>query len=64
MRRLTGVLAIAIGLGLLLIPVAYSMFDRTADAERILDRFEFLTAGDNPQRYLDEAETTRAGSSE
>ncbi|MDP9228842.1 MAG: hypothetical protein M3M99_07250 [Actinomycetota bacterium] len=64
MRRLTGVLAIATGLGLLLIPLAYSMFDRTADAERILDRFEFLTAGDNPQRYLDEAETTRAGSSE
>jgi hypothetical protein len=64
MRRAVAVLAILVGAGLIAIPLAWSMFDRTADAERILDRFEFLTLGDNPARYLAEAETTREGSSE
>jgi len=58
------VLAIAIGITLVAIPIGYSFFDRTADAERILDRFEFLTRGANPARYLAEAELTRAGSTE
>lgn len=64
MRRKVAILAIAIGVGLMVTPIAYSMFGRTTDAEGILDRFEFLTLGDNPARYLDEAETTRAGSAE
>ena len=46
------------------LPLAYSMFERTADAERILGRFEFLTLDGNPGRYLEEAAVTRAGSTE
>jgi hypothetical protein len=64
MRRIASVLAIATGLVLVALPLGYSMFGRTADAERILDRFTFLTLGDNPQRYLDEAVVTRDGSSQ
>src|SRR5687767_6214855 len=64
MRQWLGILAIVIGIGLLLIQFAYSMFARPAGAERILDRFEFLTHGENPSRYLEEAETTRTGSAE
>ena len=64
MRRALAVGTIAIGVGLLAFPLAYSMFGRTADAERILDRFEFLTLEDRPARYLAEAEVTRDGSSE
>lgn len=64
MRRWLAILTVAIGVGLIAIPIVYSMFSRTEDAERILDRFTFLTLGDNPARYLDEAETTRAGSAE
>ncbi len=63
MGRLTAVLAVLCGAVLIAIPPAYSMFDRTADAERILDRFTFLTLDDNPERYLAEAEVTRDGSS-
>jgi hypothetical protein len=63
-RRGVAILSIGIGVGLIALPIAYSMFGRTADAERILDRFEFLTLGGNPARYLDEAEVTRAGSAE
>jgi hypothetical protein len=64
LRRGVGILAVVVGVGIMLIPVAYSLVGRTGDAERILDRFEFLTLGSNPARYLDEAETTRAGSTE
>ncbi len=64
MRRGLAFLTIAAGVGLLAFPVTYSMFGRTADAERILDRFEFLALDNNPARYLDEAEITRSGSSE
>ncbi|MGI9019193.1 MAG: hypothetical protein ACR2G3_00590 [Solirubrobacterales bacterium] len=64
MRGRVAVLGIVVGVGLVIFPIAYSMVDRTADAERILDRFEFLTLGDNPARYLGEAEVTRAGSAE
>lgn len=64
MRRAVAIVAIAVGAGLIAIALAYSLFDRTSDAERILDRFEFLTLGDNPDIYLEEAETTRAGSTE
>jgi len=63
-RRSASILALFVGLALFVSPFAYSMFDRTADLERILDRFEFLTLSDNPQRYLDEAVTTRSGSTE
>lgn len=62
MRRVAPLLAIAAGVVLVVLPLAYSMFDRTAEAEEILDRFTFLAAGDNPQRYLDEAALTRDGS--
>jgi hypothetical protein len=62
MRRIAPWLAIAAGVVLVALPVAYSMFDRTSEAEEILDRFTFLTDGDNPQRYLDEAALTRDGS--
>ena len=58
------VIAVVTGLGLMVTPFAWSLFDRTADAERILDRFEFLTLDGNPARYLAEAETTRSGSTE
>jgi hypothetical protein len=64
MRRAVAFLAMAIGVGLMVVPIASSMIARTADAERILDRFEFLTLDDNPARYLHEAEITRAGSAE
>ena len=64
MRRVAGILAIAAGVGLIAIALGHSLFDRTDDAERILDRFEFLTLGDNPARYLAEADLTRAGSTE
>lgn len=64
MRKAVAVIALAAGLSLLSLPLAYSLFDRTAEAERILDRFEFLTLNGNPARYLAEAETTRAGSAE
>ena len=62
MRRIAPWLAIAAGVVLVALPFAYSMFDRTSEAEEILDRFTFLTDGDNPQRYLDEAALTREGS--
>jgi len=64
MRRIAALIAMVVGVGLLAIPFAFSLFTRTADAERILDRFEFLTADGNPARYLREAELTRAGSRE
>src|SRR5512134_321163 len=64
MRRLAALVALLSGLLLVVASLAYSMFDRTEKAERILDRFEFLTLGDNPQRYLTEAEITRDGSTE
>jgi hypothetical protein len=64
MRRLAALVAIFAGLVLVAVPLVYSMFDRTEKAERILDRFEFLTLGDNPERYLAEAEVTRTGSTE
>ena len=64
MNRLAAAVAIVAGVVLLVTPLATSMFGRTADAERILDRFEFLTLGDSPQRYLSEAAVTRAGSAE
>jgi len=64
MRRIASVLAIAGGVVLVILPLGYSMFGRTADAERILDRFTFLTLGDNPERYLEEAVITRDGSSQ
>jgi hypothetical protein len=64
MRRLVAVFAVVVGAGLIVIPLAYSMFDRTETAKRILQRFTFLTEAHNPARYLAEAETTRAGSSE
>ena len=64
MRKLAALVAIVAGLVLVVVSLAYSMFDRTEKAERILDRFEFLTLGDNPERYLAEAEVTRGGSSE
>ena len=62
MRRIAPWLAIAAGLVLVALPLAYSMFDRTEKAETILDRFTFLTDGDNPERYLDEAVVIRNGS--
>ncbi len=62
MRRIAPWLAIAAGVVLVVLPLAYSMFDRTSEAEQILDRFTFLTADENPQRYLDEAALTRDGS--
>ena len=43
MRRIAPWLAIAAGVVLVVLPLAYSMFDRTAKAEEILDRFTFLT---------------------
>jgi hypothetical protein len=64
MRRLAALVALLSGLLLVVASLAYSMFDRTEKAERILDRFEFLTLGDNPERYLTEAEITRDGSTE
>ena len=64
MRRAVAVLSVAVGIVLIAIPLLYSLFGRTADAERILDRFEFLTLGDNPARYLAEARITRTGSTE
>ena len=64
MRKAVAVLAIVVGLGLTVIPLTYSLFDRTTDGERILDRFEFLTLDGHPARYLAEAETTRTGSTE
>jgi hypothetical protein len=64
MRRGVAWLAIAVGVALVAFPLAYSMFGRTGDAEQILDRFTFLTLGDNPERYLAEAEVTRDGSSQ
>lgn len=63
-RRSAALLAIACGLVLTAAPLVYSMFERTDEAERILDRFTFLTVGDNPDRYLAEAEITREGSDE
>ena len=64
MRKAAAIVAIVAGVVLVALPLAYSMFDRTEKAERILDRFEFLTLGDNPDRYLAEAEVTRDGSTE
>ena len=64
MRRGVAWLTIAVGVALIAFPLAYSMFGRTGDAEQILDRFTFLTLGDNPERYLAEAEVTRDGSSQ
>jgi hypothetical protein len=64
MRKAAALMAIVAGLVLVAVPLAYSMFDRTDKAERILDRFEFLTLDDNPERYLAEAEVTRDGSTE
>jgi hypothetical protein len=63
-RRSAAVVALACGLVLTAAPLVYSMFERTDEAERILDRFTFLTLGDNPDRYLAEAEITREGSDE
>jgi hypothetical protein len=61
--RAASILAIVVGVSLIAFPLAYSLFGRTADAERILDRFEFFTLGGSPlARYLPDAETTRAGS--
>jgi hypothetical protein len=57
-------IAVVCGLALITLPSVLSLFPRTADAERILDRFEFLTVDGNPARYLAEAELTRAGSLE
>lgn len=64
MRKLAAVVAIVAGVVLIALPLAYSIFDRTEKAERILDRFEFFTFDDNPKRYLAEAEVTRDGSTE
>jgi hypothetical protein len=64
MRRAVGILAVVVGIVLVALPVVYSMWDRTSKAEQILDRFEFLTLGDNPERYLAEAQVTRDGSTE
>lgn len=64
MRRVAPWLAIAAGVVLAVLPLAYSMVDRTEKAETILDRFTFLTDGDNPQRYLDEAVVIREGSAQ
>jgi hypothetical protein len=63
-RRIVAIVAIAVGAALTGVPLVFSLFDRTGDAERILDRFEFLTLDDNPARYLRNAETTRTGSTE
>src|SRR3954469_6758373 len=61
--KAAAILAIAVGVSLIAFPLAYSLFGRTADAERILDRFEFFTLGGSPlQRYLPDAKTTREGS--
>jgi len=63
--RAASILAIVVGLSLIAFPLAYSLFSRTADAERILDRFEFFTLGGSPlAHYLPDAETTREGSVE
>jgi hypothetical protein len=63
--RAASILAIVVGVSLIAFPLAYSLFDRTAKAERILDRFEFFTLGGSPlQRYLPDAKTTRVGSVE
>jgi hypothetical protein len=61
--RAASILAIVVGVSLIAFPLAYSLFDRTAKAERILDRFEFFTLGGSPlKRYLPDAKTTRGGS--
>src|SRR3954453_16198176 len=61
--RAAAILAIVVGVSLIAFPLAYSLFDRTAKAERILDRFEFFTLGGSPlKRYLPGAKTTRDGS--
>jgi hypothetical protein len=64
LRRSAAFIALACGLLLVATPLATSMFERTAEAERILDRFPFLTLDGNPDRYLTEAEVTREGSTE
>jgi hypothetical protein len=57
------ILAVVVGVSLIAFPLAYSLFSRTADAERILDRFEFFTLGGSPlARYLPDAKMTREGS--
>jgi hypothetical protein len=61
-RKVAAVASLVVGLCLIAVPPVFSLFDRTAKAERILDRFEFLTLDDSPQRYLAEARVTRAGS--
>jgi hypothetical protein len=60
--RAAALIAVICGLALIVLPFALSLFARTGDAERILDRFEFLTLADNPARYLAEAQITRDGS--
>jgi hypothetical protein len=61
--RAASILAIGVGVSLIAFPLAYSLFGRTADAERTLDRFEFFTLGGSPlERYLPDAKTTREGS--
>jgi hypothetical protein len=61
--RAASILAVAVGVSLIVFPLASSLFGRTADAERILDRFEFFTLGGSPlERYLPDAKTTREGS--
>src|SRR3954466_15059508 len=63
--KAAAILAIAVGVSLIAFPLAYSLFGRTADAERILDRFEFFTLGGSQlARYLPDARTTRAGSTQ
>jgi hypothetical protein len=46
LRRAVAVLTVAVGLGLVVLPLAESLFDRTAAGQRVLDGFRHLTADD------------------
>src|SRR4051812_25697551 len=60
-HRAVAVLAVTVGVGLVIVPFALQLWDRTPAAERTFDRFDFLMT-DNGLRQAGELfDTTRAG---
>lgn len=59
MRRITGVIAIALGVGLIAVPFALSLFSRTAAAERVTDRFRHMMSEEGLVELRTDFETVR-----
>jgi len=59
MRRITAVIVIAIGLGLIVVPFALSLFSRTRSAEQVTDRFRHMMSAEGLVELRTDFETVR-----